>query len=197
MTEEDLITGLSKGERTAFQQLYNQYYTPLCTYSKRFTKSKEIAEEVVQDVFLKLWERQGRFMITTSLKAYLFASVRNHCLDHLKHLQIVHKFNEYYTLLLKEAEDLYIFSQESGDSMTIAQELEESVREAIDSLPVQCQRIFKMSRFDGLKHKDIADKMGVTVNTVQRQMSIALKKLRDALEKYLTVIVLLLKLLVP
>jgi RNA polymerase sigma-70 factor (ECF subfamily) len=196
MNEGKLIIDINRGELAAFQQLYNHYYIPLCTYSKRFTRSREIAEEVVQDVFLTLWEQQGRLIITGSLKAYLFASVRNRCLDHLKHLQVVNKFNEHYTLLLTEAEDLYIFSQESGDAMLIANELEKSVTEAIDSLPEQCRKIFMMSRFEGLRHQDIADSLGVTLNTVQRQMSIALEKLRVVLKKYLTLFLLLLKFLI-
>lgn len=193
MKDDNLFIAINQGDPATFQQLYAQYYTALCVYARRFTRSKEIAEEVVQEVFLKLWEHQGRLSISGSLKSYLYTAVRNQCLDHLKHLQVVHKFDEYYSHLLKEAEDLYIFSQESGDAIMIANELEKSVSEAIDSLPEQCKKIFKLSRFDGLKNKDIADKLGVTINTVQRQMSIALEKLRVTLKKYFTLFLLLLK----
>jgi RNA polymerase sigma-70 factor (ECF subfamily) len=75
----------------------------------------------------------------------------------------------------------------------IVDELEKSVNEAIDSLPEQCKKIFKLSRFDGLKNKDIADNLGITINTVQRQISIALEKLRVALVKYLALLPLLLR----
>jgi RNA polymerase sigma-70 factor (ECF subfamily) len=193
MKEQEIIDCINKGDLSAFQHLYTYYYSALCVYAKRFTRSKEIAEEVVQDVFLKIWEQQGRLSLIGSLKSYLFATVRNQCLDYLKHLQVVHKFNIYYTHLLKEAEDLYIFSQESGDSIMIADELEKSVYEAIESLPEKCRKIFKMSRFDGLKNQQIAEKLGVTLNTVQKQISIALEKLRSALRKYLLLIILLLK----
>lgn len=186
-------TGMKQDDPATFQQLYAHYYLALCVYARRFTRSKEIAEEVVQEVFLKLWEHQRQLTISDSLKGYLYTAVRNQCLDHLKHLQVVHKFDEYYSHLLKEAEDLYIFSQESGDAIMIANELEKSVTEAIDSLPEQCRKIFMMSRFDGLKHQVIADNLGVTINTVQRQISIALEKLRVALKKYFTLFLLLLK----
>lgn len=190
MTEIEIIDNINKGDLSVFRWLYTQYYAVLCVYAKRFTHDKEIAEEVVQDVFLKLWEQHGRFTITDSVKAYLFASVRNRCLDHLKHLQIVHRYTEYYTHLLREAEDLYLFSQESGESVMIANEFEKSVFDAIESLPEQCHRIFTMSRFEGLRHQDIAEKLGVTLNTVQKQMSIALDKLREKLGKLLTLIIL-------
>ncbi|MEN6351880.1 MAG: RNA polymerase sigma-70 factor [Bacteroidales bacterium] len=167
---------------TAFRQLYSEYYIPLCVYADHFTKRKEIAEEIVQDVFLNIWEQKGQLRIITSLKAYLFTSIRNQCLNHLKHLQVVMEYNDYYTQLLKDAQDYYIISQESGDSIMIANELEQSLKEAIDLLPDGCRKIFIMSRFDGLRHKDIADKLGITLNTVDKQISIALGKLKESLK---------------
>jgi RNA polymerase sigma-70 factor (ECF subfamily) len=192
MKEQEIINCINRGDLSAFQHLYTLYYSALCVYALKFTRNKEIAEEVVQDVFLKLWEQQGRLISIGSLKSYLFVTVRNQCLDHLKHLQVVRNFNTFYTQLLKEAEDLYIFSQESGDAMMIASELEKSVNDAIEALPDQCRKIFKMSRFDHLKNQEIAEKLGITLNTVQRQISIALEKLRSALSKYLLLIILFL-----
>jgi len=185
VTDNEIINSINQGNLLAFQQPYTQYYVGLCVYAKQFTKTKEVAEEVVQDVFLNLWEQKGHLNITSSLKAYLFASVRNRCLDYLKHLQVVHKFNEHYSHLLNEAEDLYFFSRESGESLLIADQLKKEVSEAIDSLPEQCRKIFMMSRFEGLKHQEIASSLGITKNTVQHQVSIALGKLREALKKYL------------
>jgi RNA polymerase sigma-70 factor (family 1) len=184
MTDNELIDRLIKGELSAYQQLYLNYYVPLCVYAKRYTRSKEIAEEIVQDVFLNIWELKGQFKITVSLKAYLFTATRNQCLNHLKHLQVVEEYNNYYTQLLKDAQDYYILSQETGDSIMIANELEKSIMEAIDSLPDGCKKIFLMSRFEGLKHQDIADKLGVTLHTVHKQISIALDKLRKLLKNY-------------
>jgi RNA polymerase sigma-70 factor (family 1) len=185
MTDNELVTKLNKGELTAFKELYLQYYVPLCVYAKQYTKIKEIAEEIVQDVFLNIWEHKGQLIINVSFKAYLFTAIRNQCLNHLKHLQVVQGYNEYYTQLLKDAQDYYILSQETGDSILIANELEKSLIEAIDSLPDSCRKIFLMSRFEGLKHQDIADNLGVTLHTVHKQISIALDKLRIALKIYL------------
>ena len=185
MTDNELIIKINKGDLRAFKELYLRYYIPLCIYAKQYTKTKELAEEVVQDLFLNIWEQKGQLRITVSLKAYLFTAIRNQCLNHLKHLQVVNGYNQYYTQLLNNAQDYYTLSYESGDSILIANELEKSLMEAIDSLPEHCRKIFIKSRFDGLKHQDIADSLGITLYTVNKQISIALEKLRAALKIYL------------
>jgi len=185
MTDNELIIKINKGDLRAFKELYLRYYIPLCIYAKQYTKTKELAEEVVQDLFLNIWEQKGQLRITVSLKAYLFTAIRNQCLNHLKHLQVVNGYNQYYTQLLNNAQDYYTLSYESGDSILIANELEKSLMEAIDSLPEHCRKIFIKSRFEGLKHQDIADSLGITLYTVNKQISIALEKLRAALKIYL------------
>lgn len=192
MTEEQINDGINRGDINAIRFLYKDYYIPLCVYARHFTGEKEIAEEVVQDVFIKLWENRYLHNIQGSIKSYLFISVRNQSLNHLKHLQVVRRFNEYYTQLLKDAQDYYLISQETGDSLMIAKELKERILKEVELLPDQCRKILKMSRFEGLKHQEIADNLGITINTVHRQTSIALNKLRLALKNFLTILVLLL-----
>jgi len=196
MTEKQLVDSINKGELEAFHHLYIEYYSSLCIYAKNFTRNKEIAEEVVQDVFINIWEHKGHLNIENSLKSFLFVSVRNGCLNHLKHLLVINKFNLYYTQLLKDAQDLFNVSQETGDSLLMANELEEKISKEIELLPEQCRRIFIMSRFDCLTHQEIADKLGVTINTVHRQTSIALEKLRLALKNYLIIFLLIIRILV-
>ncbi len=196
MTEKQLVDSINKGELEAFHHLYIEYYSSLCIYAKNFTRNKEIAEEVVQNVFISMWEHKGHLNIESSLKSFLFVSIRNGCLNHLKHLQVINKFNLYYTQLLKDAQDLFNVSQETGDSLLMANELEEKISKEIELLPEQCRRIFIMSRFDCLTHQEIADKLGVTINTVHRQTSIALEKLRLALKNYLIIFLLIIRILV-
>ena len=195
MTEEQLVDSINRGELEAFRQLYKEFYPSLCIYAKNFTRNKEIAEEVVQDVFISIWERKGHLNIESSFKSFLFVSVRNGCLNHLKHLQVINKFNVYYTQLLKDAQELFNVSQETGDSLLIANELEKKILAEIELLPEQCRKIFIMSRFDCLKHQEIAEKLGVTINTVHRQTSIALEKLRFAVKNYLIVFLLVIRIL--
>ena len=185
MTEKQIIENINKGDFNTFQYLYKKYYSPLCNYAFCFIREKATAEETVQDLFVRLWDKQGQLNITGSLKSYLFISVRNQCLNHLKHLKVVQRFNESYNQILKDAQDYYIITQESGDSMMIAEELQEIIKKEIELLPEQCRKILKMSRFEGLTHQEIANKLGITINTVHRQTSIALEKLRLALKSYL------------
>lgn len=191
LKEIHIIDKINQGDFDVFNYLYSEYYPSLCVYANNFTKSKELAEEIVQDVFIELWEKQDFLKINSSISSYLFVSVRNTCLNHLKHLLVVNKFNEYYTQKLKEAQDFYSITQETGDSLLIAQELEEKIIMEIELLPDQCRKIFLMSRFEGLKHKDIADKLGVSINTVHRQTSIALERLRKSIKDFLTLLLLL------
>lgn len=192
LKEIHIIDRINQGDLDAFHYLYTEYYASLCIYANNFTRSKELAEEIVQDIFIELWEKQGFIKINSSLSSYLFVSVRNGCLNHLKHLLVVNKFNDYYTQKLNEAQDFYTITQETGDSLLIAQELEEKINKEIELLPEKCRQIFLMSRVDCLKHKDIADKLGVSINTVHRQTSIALERIRKSLKDFLTLLLLLL-----
>lgn len=185
MLEEELRLKLKKGDPAVFQYLYSQYYAVLCIYATRYTKEKSAAEEVVHETFVHLWERRENIEITDNIVGYLFKAVQNNALNFLKRLQIKHKYQEEYSKRLKEAEEFYSISQETGQSVLLAKELESKILEAIETLPEQCREIFKLSRFAGLKNKEIAEKKHITLNTVQKQNSIALEKLRILLNDYL------------
>jgi RNA polymerase sigma-70 factor, ECF subfamily len=185
MTEKEIAYKIGKGDHSAIQWLYQKYYVGLCTYANRFTRNKILSEEIVQQTFFKLWEKRESLQINESIVAYLFQTVRNNYLNHLKHQQIVNRYSEAFSQSLHETEEYLAISQETGLSIYIAQELEHKINAAIENLPEQCREIFKMSRFDGLKHIEIADKKGITLNTVQKQISIALTKLKTELNDYL------------
>ena len=93
MTDPEIIDKICKGDHTAFQWLYQKYYIGLCTYAHRFTKNKSTAEEIVQQSIFRLWEKRGSLQINESIVAYLFRTVKNNCLNHLKHQQIVNRYN--------------------------------------------------------------------------------------------------------
>jgi RNA polymerase sigma-70 factor (ECF subfamily) len=185
---ESAITNIKLGDQEAFRLIYKEFYIGLCIHANRFLHKKESAEEIVQEVFLRFWERRESIDIQETIGAYLFQSVRNACLNHLKHLQVEQKFQQEVTDMLKEAEDFYTITQENGQSIYLARELEHHINTAIEGLPEQCREIFKMSRFDGFRNQEIADKKGITIHTVQKQISIALEKLRVVLTPYLKII---------
>lgn len=185
MKDNEIVHKIQNGDHYAIQWLYQKYYIGLCVYANRFVKNKSSSEEIVQQTFIKLWERREKLEINESILAYLYASIRNNCLNYLKHERIVHRYNEVISQTLRESEELVAISQETGLSIFIAQELEQKINCAINNLPEQCREIFKMSRFSGLKHAEIAKEKGISLNTVQKQISIALTKLKVDLAEYL------------
>lgn len=188
MTDNELVHKIHDGDHSAIQWLYKKYYIGLCVYANRFTKNKSSSEEIVQQTFFKLWEKREKLDIKESIQAYLFTTVRNSCLNYIKHEQIVNRYSEAISQRLRENEEFIAISQENGLSIFIAQELEQKISSAINNLPEHCCEIFKLSRFLGLKHSEIAELKGVTLNTVQKQISIALTKLKIDLAEYLPLI---------
>jgi RNA polymerase sigma-70 factor, ECF subfamily len=192
MTDNEIVRKIQKSDHSAIQWLYEKFYIALCVYANRFTKNKSSSEEIVQQTFFKLWEKREKLEIKESVSAYLYTSVRNNCLNYLKHEHIINRYSEAISQSLRDSEEFLAISQETGLSIFIAQELEQKINTAIGNLPEQCREIFKMSRFSGLKHTEIAKAKGITLNTVQKQISIALAKLKTELAEYLPVSIIIL-----
>lgn len=160
-----------------FEILFNTYYNNLCAYANNFLKDVDAAEEVAQEVLFKVWTNRDSIVFTNSVQSYLFRAVRNASLNLLKHINIREDYksqNEY------EMEP----SLSSEDEMIVS-ELDVKIREAIDKLPMERKRVFIMSRYDGLKYAEIAQKLNISVSTVENQMVKALKFLREELIDYL------------
>jgi len=157
----------------------------LCGYARKYLDDVDQAEEIVQEMFFNFWQKKEKLEITTSVEAYLFRSVRNSCLNYLKHLKIreEHRLATNQEIILKE--------QEVHDNV-IALELQEKIDSVIEQLPPERKKIFIMSRHEELKYKEIAEKLNLSVKTVEVQMSKALKFLRLHLSEYLSVVIILL-----
>jgi RNA polymerase sigma-70 factor (ECF subfamily) len=183
--EKEIVNKIRLGSKDAFHHIFKEYYLPLYYYAKKITGSKENAEEVIQNTFLKLWENPESFNVDKALDSYLYKTVHNNCLNLLKHLQTKEKYNNNYKQRIDEANDIYSLFERNSLSILIASELEEKIEASINGLPKQCQKIFRLSRFEGLKNKEIAEKLDISLNTVIKQMSIALTKLRKSLGQYL------------
>jgi RNA polymerase sigma-70 factor (ECF subfamily) len=175
-----LITGLRNNDKIVFDYIFNHYYSGLCAYSLRYISDKAIVEDLVQDFFVSLWIKSTQLDINTSLKSYLFASVKNRCLDYLKHNKVREKFK---LLSLKgsgEAEDV-------NYNMYVELELRVAINAALEKLPPRCREIFELSRFKGLKNQEIAEKLNISKRTTEIQISLALKILRTELKDFLPV----------
>lgn len=169
-----------------FEQLFKSNYPKLCAYANLFLNDPDAAEDVVQEVFFKLWKNREELEIQTTLKSYLFRAVRNGCMNLIEHIQVRDSYKILNEEDLKDAESRYI-------DEAIVSELEQRIRESIEKLPTERRKIFIMSRFDGLKYREIADQLGISVKTVENQMYQALKYLRDNLADYLPLLILIFK----
>ena len=172
-----------------FRDLFGLYYVPLCYYARKFKLDTNEAEEVVQRIFLKLWENRDRILVEKSISAYLYQSVRNQSINFLKQKLVSSKNQKKYERKLRCANLFDVISEENGSSVLLAQELEGQINSAIEALPEKCREIFLLSRKDNLSIKEIAEKLNISVNTVQTQISIALAKLRNILSPYITVLI--------
>lgn len=163
-----------------FTELYLTYYPKLVRFAKEFVIFEEDAENITQDVFADLWERQNSIDAIENINAYLFRLVKNRCLDYLKRKLSEQKYVENMQTTFEIELNLKLQSLDRFEICNISEgnDAEVLVRTAINSLPKRCREIFLMSRLEGLKYREIAERLGISVNTVECQMGIALKKLR-------------------
>jgi RNA polymerase sigma-70 factor, ECF subfamily len=180
--EGEIINGLKNGNRNIFNIIFKNFYAILVSYAKDLVKSYEAAEEIVQEVFIKLWEHRARIVIQTSLKAYLYKSVYNASLNYLrdirrKPVRLVNIDDPDYleTLTIDESEWFFISGR--------LEKMEETLQSAIMHLPDQCRQIFELCRYENLSYPQIAEKLSVSLSTVKTQMGRAMAKLKEAMDK--------------
>jgi RNA polymerase sigma-70 factor (ECF subfamily) len=184
LPEQQQIEALTAGDETAFEMIFRTYYQPLCSYAYTFLQDKEEAEEIVQGTFLSVWEKRDTLTIHTAVRPYLYAMVRNACLNVIKHEKIKQK----------HAVEEVALAPHSHDSVTHAvasSELEAKIQDAMEKLPEQCRLVFKLSRFEELKYAEIAEQLDISVKTVENHMGKALKIMREQLKDYLPLLLVL------
>jgi len=180
----DFIVRLKKGDVRAFEQVFNTHYASLCRYAQKFVIDLDNAREIVQDTFVKLWEIKHSLSHDTSVKSYLYKAVRNNCLDYLKHIRISNEYKEDLLRKIMDSGFKSISSPENCLDGLIEKELENRINDAIASLPDKCREIFELSRLKGLKYREIAEKLNISIKTVETQMSRAIQALHEKLAGY-------------
>lgn len=182
--EKELIVRLKEGDQTAFELLFHFYYPGLVMYSTQFTTDRMEAEEIVQDFFVRVWQKHHQVIPSDSLKNYLFSSVKNGSLNYLKHKKIEEKYIRQMEVLsehhLVYDPDLYVVS-----------ELQEKIKSTIELLPEKCREIFILSRIRGKNNEEIATELNISKRTVETQISKALKIMRIELKEYAGLLLLL------
>ena len=171
--EPHSLRGLSQA---AFEKLFRQYYEELYYYACRYLWRREDAEEAVQDVFVRVWEKREELQISTSVKAYLYAAVRNRAINHLNS-----RWAREAPLPLDPATPVMA---EAAEDELGQETLIQLLQQGIATLPSQCRTIFQLSRQGGLTYDEIAEELGISKETIKSQVKIALRKLRDFLGRH-------------
>ena len=183
LENETINTLLAQRDETAFEQVFKTHFKRLHAYAFTILRDEVEAEEMVQQVFFKLWERNENLSLSGPVSAYLYRAVHNESLNYLKHQKVRSNHQLHIAYSMKN-------EAEHPAKKIMAGELEKKIHSALNDLPEQCRTIFQMSRFDEMKYREIADKLGISVKTVENQMGKALKLLREKLVDFLVFILL-------
>lgn len=171
-TEDDLIRRLNDKDSSALRYLFDQHYLKLCQYAFTYLKDMDEAEDVVQNLFVEIWEKKGKLEIHQSLQQYLFRATYYKCLNALEYKQVRKK----HTQENHQQVEVGINAERDGEEKRMA------IQNALEKLPEKCKQVFVLSRFEELKYAEIADKMGISINTVENHMGKALRLLRAELK---------------
>lgn len=178
-----LKKGLNEQNKIVFDFLFQYYYSGLCAYAETIVREEEVAEDIVQELFVKIWINSKKISVNGSLKSYLFTAVRNRCFDFLKHQNVKSRS-------ARLNHGIGDVDESTPENWLVESELRDIIENSITKLAPRCREIFMMSRFDGLKNQEIADKLGLSKRTVELQITNALKALRKDLKPYLPVVLL-------
>ncbi len=182
--QQNVLPRLKVGDQTALKQLFDTYYPSLCNTVFRMMNDRPTAEDVIQNVFIKLWEKRAQLEINTSVGAYLRRFAINEAISHMrKHKKFVSEPIE-MGMPLQSA-------YQGAEEQLLENEVQQQVANAINELPPRCQAIFKLSRYEELSYKEIASQLDISVKTVENQMGKALKVLRLSLKNLLTLLILI------
>ena len=176
-----------------FEEIYVSWFSRMKYFALEYVVSEEDAENIVQDVFTELWEKKEILAYDVNLVALLFTSIKNRCIDLLRHRIVVKEAvnlmqEEYQATLRMKLTSLELFDQ----SLLSEQDIERIITEVIDSLPEKCREIFIKSKIEGKKQKEIAAELNISLKTVENQMAIAYKKIKGELKYYLPLLLFLL-----
>lgn len=178
MDQGHLIQQLKEGQEQAYEMLFKSYYTELVMHANRYLYDFESSREIVQDLFVHIYEKRHTLDINSSLKSYLYRSTQNRCINFIQS----RKIREKYASKIQQKDQL---NENPIERNLEAAELEHNLFIAIGELPPKCRMIFKMNRYEGLSNSEIAERLELSKRTVETQITKALRILRERLQKYL------------
>ncbi len=179
-TEEEILRRITANDESFIELIYPEYYNPLCNYAFLFVKSRELAEDIVHETIIKIWENRSALQINGSFRSYLFRSVHNNCINSLKETEAFRKTVKKVADQIQRRNAILTENLDPAFLKNLfASETESRFNAALRNLPEQCREIFMLSRFEYLSYAEIAEKLNISVNTVKTQMKRALAKLRE------------------
>ena len=171
-------------DQPAFESLFKSNFKGLCYFALKYVKDMDTAREIVQEAFLNLWEKRENMQADRSVQSYITTSVHNRCLNYLRD-------NKKFNRNMLDLEGLSLFSDKAPSDRMVEKELAEKIQSALNELPEKCREVFLLSRNENLKYQEIADRLGISIKTVETQMSKALAHMRVRLADYRTVLLLI------
>ena len=172
-----LVIALKQDDKHAFTRLFHAYYKDLVLFGGTYIPEKSTCEDIVQNIFLKLWNDRKSLVIENSLKSYLLKAVRNYCLDELRHRRIIDEHIAYE--LKSDSIDI-----DTTENYILYSDLCRQLKNALEQLPPQEREVFEMSRLENIKYQEIANRLNISVRTVEVRISKALKQLRILLKDF-------------
>jgi RNA polymerase sigma-70 factor (ECF subfamily) len=173
-SDSEIIGRIRQGDKQEFEILFRSSYVSLVRYAKTLIRDHDASEEIVQELFFRLWQDRQNLRIESSLNGYLYRSVHNRALHYIEHQKVVSR----------HAGEMIAGAELTSEPVTeelYYHELQARVARVLERLPERCRMIFRMNRFEGLKYNEIADKLAVSLKTVEADMGKALKEFRKAL----------------
>lgn len=174
---EDILEKLKQKDEKAFEMVFRLYYPELCRFAFKYVQNQDVAEELVQELFCSIWNKLDTLAINVSLKSYLYSSVRNAAYNYIKHQKVADAYVSYKMEFGEQMMD--------ADTSLEIKELSEKINNAVQALPEKCREVFRLSRMENMKYREIAEELNISVKTVENQMGKALKFLREELGSYL------------
>ncbi|WP_372775762.1 RNA polymerase sigma-70 factor [Mangrovibacterium sp.] len=175
LTDRELFSKVMSDDELAFGELFHRYYAALCVFADQMLHDEQKTRELVQEVFVRLWEKRQQVQIHSSVKSYLFRAVKNESINWIKHQKVAQK---YIDQLVPDERST------QADQFVLEVDLLRKIEAGIEALPPKRKEIYKLSRQEGLSYREIAGQLGISVKTVETQMGLALKHLREQLKDY-------------
>lgn len=172
-----ILEKMVAGDEHALKHFFDTYYDDLCNFANTYLHDETLAEDIVQEIFIHFWENKASLQIVSSVKAYLYTASKNKSLNHIRNQKNQHRI----IAQLGDSADAKISDL---DHYLEAEELSRLIQKAIESLPVQCRRVYELSRNAALSHSEIANQLGISSKTVENQVTIALRKIKEFLRPY-------------